>query len=201
MAFADMADSAYNAMVGPLAGLFNFSSGVQTALSKEMSKTSIRLEFLAELYKGFSWGKPALLQLDGIPTSLISSLISRPVAQTTPSTKLSVSTKSCASTSPATKQTPSSTWHWITNKAKHTSNTFNMRYAVVDCDLNVNKYLASKGNLNTVFQSVNGKTMQELPHVANTRLQVSDPLNALHALKRVFPSITDILPDVLREAI
>ncbi|KAI0972208.1 hypothetical protein F4678DRAFT_460435 [Xylaria arbuscula] len=40
-----------------------------------------------------------------------------------------------------------------------------------------------------------------LSHVANTRLQVSDPLNALHALKRVFPSIPDILPDVLREAI
>jgi hypothetical protein len=57
--FADMADSAYNVMIGPLTGFFNFTSGTQTTFSREMTKTEVHLGFLAELSKGFNLTKPA----------------------------------------------------------------------------------------------------------------------------------------------
>ncbi|KAK5624868.1 hypothetical protein RRF57_000584 [Xylaria bambusicola] len=186
LAFADMADSAYNVMVGPLAGLFNFSSGVQTTFSKEMSKTSIHLEFLAELFKGFSLTKPALMQLDGILTNFVSSLgtinietgrTNQTVDQTLRINQVMRLNISGDEQNPVWVYQPrtrivymhidDSTWHWATNKAEHTSNTFNMRYVIVDCDLNVNKYLASKNNLDNVFKTVSGKSMEEYGQMIN----------------------------------
>ncbi|TGJ80259.1 hypothetical protein E0Z10_g8496 [Xylaria hypoxylon] len=186
LAFADMADSAYNVMVGPLAGLYNFSSGVQTTFHKDMSKTSIHLEFLGELFKGFSLSKPAILQLDGILTNFVSSLgtinietgrTNNTVDQTLRINQVMRLNISGDEANPIWVFQPrtrivymhidGSTWHWATNKVEHTSNTFNMRYVVVDCDLNVNKYLASKNNLNSVFQTVSGKSLEEYGKMIN----------------------------------
>jgi hypothetical protein len=60
-----------------------------------------------------------------------------------------------------------SSWRWATNKANHNKSTFTMRYVVVDCDLNVNKYLASKDKLNTVFQQISSRTMSEFGKMIN----------------------------------
>ncbi|KAI3335713.1 hypothetical protein F4824DRAFT_463322 [Ustulina deusta] len=186
LAFADMADSAYNVMIGPLAGIFNYSSGVQTTFRKEISKTSIHLEFLAELFKGFSLTKPALLQLDSILTTFVSSLgtINIETGRTNHTVDQSLRINQVMRINiSGDEQNPvwvfqprtrivymhidDSTWRWATNKASHTSSTFNMRYVVVDCDLNVNKYLANKDKLNTVFQTVSGKSMEEYGRLIN----------------------------------
>ncbi|CAN9207730.1 unnamed protein product [Alternaria alternata] len=58
-------------------------------------------------------------------------------------------------------------WRWATKKADHSENTFNMRYVVVDCDLNVNKYLASKPKLEKVFQTIINKSLQEYGKMIN----------------------------------
>lgn len=185
-AFADMADSAYNVMTGPLAGLFNFSSGTQTTYSKRMSKTTIHLEFLAEIFKGFSLTKPALLQLDGILTNFVKSLGTINVetdstAQTVDQTirinqviRLNISGDESNPIwvfQPRTRivymHVDAGTWRWATNKASHESSTFNMRYVVVDCDLNVNKYLASKDKLNAVFTQISGRSMEEYGKMIN----------------------------------
>ncbi|KAI1311487.1 hypothetical protein F5Y03DRAFT_308241 [Xylaria venustula] len=147
---------------------------------------SLHLEFLGELFKGFSLSKPALLQLDGILTSFISSLgtinietgrTNNTVDQTLRINQVMRLDTSGDEANPIWvfqsrtriiyMHVDDSTWHWATNKAEHTSNTFNMRYVVVDCDLNVNKYLATKDNLNAVFQSVSGKSMQEFGQMIN----------------------------------
>ncbi|KAI0436578.1 hypothetical protein F4803DRAFT_541769 [Xylaria telfairii] len=185
-AFADMADSAYNVMVGPLAGLFNFSSGVQTVFSKEMSKTSVHLEFLSELFKPFNLSGPALTQLDGILTTFISSLgtidvetglTNNTVDQTLRINQVMRLNISGDDENPVWVYQPrtrivymhidDSTWHWATNKADHKSSTFHMRYVVVDCDLNVTKYLASKKDLDNVFKTVSGKSMEEYGQMIN----------------------------------
>ncbi|KAI1275184.1 hypothetical protein F5Y07DRAFT_370745 [Xylaria sp. FL0933] len=185
-AIADMANSAYNVMTGPLAGIFNFSSGVQTTFRKEMSKTSVHLEFLSELFKGFSLTKPVLTQLDTILTKFIDSLST--ITVETGSTnntvdetifvhqvmRLNVSGDEDNPVwvfQPRTRiiymHIDDSTWHWATNKADHTSYAFNMRYVVADCDLNVNKYLASKDKLEAVFKTVSGKSLSEFGKLIN----------------------------------
>lgn len=192
-AFADMADSAYNVMVGPLAGLFNFTAGVQSTFHKGMSKTTVHLEFLAEMFKGFSLSKPALLQLDGILTNFVSSLgtvnvetgkTNNTVDQTLRINQVMRLNISGDESNPIWVFQPrtrivymhidAGTWRWATNKAEHTSSTFNMRYTVVDCDLNVNKYLASKDKLNQVFQQISGKTMEEYGKLINPSPVKSD---------------------------
>ncbi|CAI9635664.1 hypothetical protein GT037_008832 [Alternaria burnsii] len=185
-AFADMANSAYNVMVGPLAGFFNFSSGTQTTFSKKMTKTDVHLEFLGELFKGFSLTKPALLQLDGILTNFVKSLgtvsvetgrTSNTVDQTIRINQVVRLNVSGDDSNPIWVFQPrarivymhidASTWRWATKKADHSENTFNMRYVVVDCDLNVNKYLASKPKLEKVFQTIVNKSLQEYGKMIN----------------------------------
>lgn len=185
-AFADMADSAYNIMVGPLAGFFNFASGTQTTFSKKMTKTDVHLEFLGELFKGFSLTKPALLQLDGILTNFVESLgtISVETGRTGNTVDQTIRINQVVRLNisgdeanpiwvfqPRTRivymHIDASTWRWATKKAEHTENTFNMRYVVVDCDLNVNKYLASKDKLEKVFTTVSGKSMAEYGKMIN----------------------------------
>ena len=185
-AFADMANSAYNVMVGPLAGFFNFASGTQTTFSKKMTKTDVHLEFLGELFKGFSLTKPALLQLDGILTNFIKSLgtisvetgrTSNTVDQTIRINQVVRLNISGDESNPIWVFQPrtrivymhidASTWRWATKKADHSENTFNMRYVIVDCDLNVNKYLASKPKLETVFNKIAGKSLEEYGKMIN----------------------------------
>lgn len=185
-AFADMADSAYNVMVGPLAGFFNFSSGTQTTFTKNMSKTDVHLEFLGEIFQGFNLTKPAYAQLDSILKNFVKSLgtISVETGKTNNTVDQTIyinqvirlniagdEGKPIYVYQPRTRivymHIDSSTWRWATNKADHTSSTFNMRYVVVDCDLNVNKFLASKDKLNKVFQQISGKTMEEFGKMIN----------------------------------
>ncbi|KAH7153632.1 hypothetical protein EDB81DRAFT_758575 [Dactylonectria macrodidyma] len=184
--FADMASSAYNVMSGPLAGFFNYANGSVATFSKEMSKTEVHLEFLGELFKGFSLTRPALLQLDGILTNFISSL--KTVTVETGSTKNTVDQTlrinqvmrlniSGDDANPIWVFQPrtrivymhidGSTYRWATNKAEHTSSTFNMVYTVADFDLNVNKWLASKGKLDKVFRTVSGKSITEFGKMIN----------------------------------
>lgn len=179
-AFADMADSAYNIMTGPLAGFFNFSAGTQTTFSKSMSKTEVHLEFLSEIFQGFSLTKPALAQLDGILTNFVSSL--KTVGVETGDTNNTVDQTLRINQvirlniagddgepiyvyQPRTRivymHIDGNTYSWASNKADHTSQTFNMRYVVVDCDLNVNKYLASKDKLDAVFSKLTGQNLLE----------------------------------------
>lgn len=179
-AFADMADSAFNVMQQPLAGFFNFSSGTQTTFSKSMSKTEVHLEFLGEIFKGFNLTKPALMQLDTILTNFVSSL--KTVSVETGETNNTVDQtlrinqvvriniagdegKPIYVYQPRTRivymHIDGNTYHWATNKAEHTSQTFNMRYVVVDCDLNVNKYLACKDKLDKVFMTLTGQNLLE----------------------------------------
>lgn len=184
--FADMASSAYNVMGGPLAGLFNYANGATTTFTKKMSKTEVHLEFLGELFKGFSLTKPALMQLDGILTNFVSSL--KTVNVETGSTKNNVDQTLRVNQvmrlniagdeanpiwvfQPRTRivymHIDASTWHWATNKAEHTSNTFNMTYTVADFDLNVNKWLASKEKFDTIFKTIVGKSMSEYGKMIN----------------------------------
>jgi hypothetical protein len=179
-AIADMADAAYQVMTAPLAGFYTITSATQHTFSESMTKTEIHLEFLSELFKGFSLTKPALLQLDGILTQFIASLKT-----------ITVETQSSNSTvdhtlrinqvlrinisgdddnpiwvfQPRTRivylKVEASSYKWATNKASHESSRFNMRYVVVDGDLNVNKYLASKIALNEIFRNLTGMNLKE----------------------------------------
>lgn len=180
-AFADMADSAYNVMLGPpLAGMYSFAGGTQTTFSRRMSKTELHLGFLAEIFKGFSLTDVAKKQLDGILENFIKSLgdvsvstekTNNTVDQTirvhqTLATNIAGSTDHPIWTyQPRTRliymHVDGSTWKWATNKANHEESTFNMRYVVVDIDLNVNRWLAAKPQLEAIFKQVTGATFKQ----------------------------------------
>lgn len=178
--FADTANCCYSAMTNQLAGIFNFQSGVVQTFSKSMSKTEIHLEFLGELFKGFSFDNFTLKTLDGVLTKFVASIGT-----------LSFSTESASQTvdfaiivnqifktnvsgdddNPIWINVPrkriihmhleAGSYKWATNKASHESSTFNMTYMVTDCDLNVDKYLLVKPKLDNIFSKVMGKNMAE----------------------------------------
>ena len=180
-AFADMADSAYNVMLGPpLAGMYSFVGGVQTTFSRRMSKTDLHLGFLAEIFKGFSLTDVATKQLDGILTNFIKSLgdvsVSTEKTNNTVDQTIRVHQTLAINIAGSTDHpiwiyqprtriiymhVDGSTWKWATNKAEHQESTFNMRYVVVDTDLNVNKWLAAKPQLEEIFKQVTGSTFKQ----------------------------------------
>ena len=179
--FADMADSAFNVMLGPpLAGMYSFVSGTTSTFSRRMSKTEVHLSFLAELFKGFSLTDVAVKQLDGILTNFVKSLTdisvstdrtNKTVNQTirlhqTIATNISGSAeKPIWIYQPRTRivymRIDNSTWKWSTNKANHEESDFNMQYVVADIDLNVNRWLAAKPQLEAIFQKVTGATFKQ----------------------------------------
>ncbi|KAK2751289.1 hypothetical protein CKAH01_06475 [Colletotrichum kahawae] len=180
-AFADMADSAYNVMLGPpLTGMYSFVSGTQTTFSQRMSKTELHLSFLSEIFKGFSLTDVAQKQLDGILNNFIKSLgdVSVSTEKTNNTVDQTVRVHQTIATNitgsadhpiwiyqPRTRliymHVDASTWKWATNKASHEDSTFNMRYVVADVDLNVNRWLAAKPQLEAIFNKVTGATFQQ----------------------------------------
>ncbi|KAK2051343.1 hypothetical protein LY76DRAFT_610696 [Colletotrichum caudatum] len=54
-----------------------------------------------------------------------------------------------------------STWKWLTNKANHEESTFNMRYVVANVNLDVNKWLAAKPQLEAIVKKVTNATFQQ----------------------------------------
>ncbi|KAK4198392.1 hypothetical protein QBC40DRAFT_205128, partial [Triangularia verruculosa] len=180
-AFADMADSAYNVMLGPpLSGMFSFVSGTTRTFNRRMSKTEVHLSFLAEIFQGFSLTDAATKQLDGILTNFIKSLSN--ISVSTERTKNTVDQtirvhQTLATNISGSKEHPiwvyqprtrivymhvdASTWKWATNKANHEESTFNMQYVVVDTDLNVNRWLAAKPKLEEIFERVTGNTFKQ----------------------------------------
>jgi hypothetical protein len=173
-------------MIGPLAELFNVTSGVRKKFPQIMPKTDVHVEFLLEIFKGFdlTWASP--VQHDAILSQFTRSLstinietenMNNTVDQTIRINQV-IGTNITGDESepvwiyqPRTRiiymQTDANTWRWATRKAEQSQNTFNMRYVVVDCDLKVNKYLASKGKLNNAFYHVTGKSLSEFGKMIN----------------------------------
>ena len=178
-AFADMADSAYSVMVGPMAGMYSFVGGTQHTFSRRMSKTEVHLQFLQEIFKGFSLTDVATKQLDGILTNFIKSLgdvtvssekTNNSVDQTirvhqTIAMNIAGGSKPLWVYQPRTRivymHVDGSSWKWATNKANHEESTFNMTYVVVDLDLNVNKWLSAKPQLEAIFKQVTSNTFKQ----------------------------------------
>ncbi|KAK1760126.1 hypothetical protein QBC47DRAFT_366440 [Echria macrotheca] len=180
-AFADMADSTYNVMLGmPLAGMFSFGSGMQHTFSRRFSKTELHLGFISELFADFSLTDVAKKQLDGILKNFIKSLgdvtiqsekTGSTVDQTIRVHQAMATNISGSLEHPIYEYLPrtriiymhidASTWKWATNKANHEESTFNMQYVVVDIDLNVNRWLAAKPQLEAIFQEVTSQTFKQ----------------------------------------
>lgn len=181
--FADMADCAYNVMLGPpLSGMYSFGSLFSSHFSRSMSKTELHLGFLAELFQGFSLTDVAKKQLDGILSNFVKSLgdIKVETESTNNTVDQTIRVHQTVATeitgSPDPKQqiwvyqprtrliymhVDASTWRWATNKASHESNTFTMNYVVIDCDLNVNKWVAARAALEAIFKRIIGTTFKQ----------------------------------------
>jgi hypothetical protein len=184
--FADMANSAYNVMIGPLAGMFSFTSGTSTRYQRSMSKSELHLSFLSELFSGFNLTDVAMNQLDGILKNFIKSLgtVSVETEDTNNTVDQTIRVhQTIAVNISGSKENPiwdyqprsrivymkidAKAWRWATNKANHESNTFDMHYVVVDCDLNVRKWLASKPALEKVFMTISQKSLAEYSAMRN----------------------------------
>ncbi|KAH6842629.1 hypothetical protein B0I37DRAFT_417801 [Chaetomium sp. MPI-CAGE-AT-0009] len=180
-AFADIADSAFNVMKNPpLAGMYSFASGSGHTFSRRMSKTELHLSFLREIFQGFSLTDAAVKQLDGVLSNFVKSLAD--ISVSTERTKNTVDHTIRVHQTVVTSITGSaehpvliyqprtriiymhvdgSTWKWATNKASHEESTFNMQYAVVDFDLNANRWIAAKDQLEKVFKEITGATFAQ----------------------------------------
>ena len=73
-AYADQADSAYNAMVGPLAGFYIFSEGELQVFKQIFDGADFHLGFLRELFKGFDLSDDAIKSLEKVLTNFASSV-------------------------------------------------------------------------------------------------------------------------------
>ena len=71
-AYADQADSAYNAMTGPLAGFYIFSEGALQTFRKRLDRAEFHVGFLEQIFKGFDLSDGALKGLDTILTNFAS---------------------------------------------------------------------------------------------------------------------------------
>jgi hypothetical protein len=193
-AFADMADCSYQIMSEPLAGFYNFAQGTSHVFNEKISKAELHLEFLSELFKGFSLSKSHLLQLDGVLTKFMESL--KTVTLTTESSESTVDytlrvNQVMRLNISGDEQDPvwafqprtrlifmhidASSYKWASNKASQQDYQFHMQYVVADFDLNVNKFLASRKKLDAIFQSLSGMTMRAFGEKINAAPVQEEP--------------------------
>lgn len=183
-AFADQANAAYQAIKGPLAGLYEITSENEVDTHKNMHKTEIHFEFLQELFQGFSLRKDALDQLDGVLTKFVSSIGDLNITSSSEDNsinqalivpqvaRINVSGDDSnpswiheAKTRLIYMKVDSHSWSWATT-SKHSSASdsgfdFKMHNIVVDATLNVEMFLESKDKLDQIMIYLTGKNLEQ----------------------------------------
>ena len=179
-AFADLADSGFQAMVGPLASFYNLSNAVVNTYQKSMRKTEVHLEFLTNLFKPYNLVSNALTQLDGILTTFVDALRDvkiessgqkSTVNQTIRINQIVRTNVTGDDANPYWIYVPKTrivylkidneTWKLAVGKSGSDEGfNFKMETTVIDGELNVEKYLKSKEKLDKVFEYVTGLNLQ-----------------------------------------
>ncbi|CAN9213120.1 unnamed protein product [Alternaria alternata] len=72
--FAFQARQAYNAMMGPLAGYYNFSLGSVQKYSNQLERSQIHDDFLGKVFYGFGFNSETLKALDTKLTTFVSTV-------------------------------------------------------------------------------------------------------------------------------
>lgn len=145
-----------------------------------MSKSEIHLEFLLEIFKGFSLGQTALQQLETILTNFVTSIKDLNITSSRePSTidqtliihQVQRTNVSGDDSNPVWAIVPktrliymhidSKTWAWAMNKASESGFDFNMHNVIVDATSNVEKFLGAKDKLDKIFVYLTDKDLQQ----------------------------------------
>jgi hypothetical protein len=66
IAFADQANSAWDAMTGPLAGFYTFDDIVKSQYNKTVTRAEVHAEFFGAVFAGFGFAASTIKQLDTI---------------------------------------------------------------------------------------------------------------------------------------
>ena len=179
-AFADLADSGFQAMIGPLASYYNISNAVVSIFKKQMRKTEVHLEFLRAIFKPYNLLEDALARLDGVLTTLVDALhdiqieTSKEVSsvnQTLRINQLKRMNVTGDRRNPVWVYVPTTrvvymkinaeTWKGaVGRKGSDEGFEFKMEVTVIDGELNVEKYERSKEKLDEVFTYVTGINLQ-----------------------------------------
>jgi hypothetical protein len=74
IAFADQADAAWDAMMGPMAGFYTFDDIVKSQYDKTVSRADIHAEFFGTVFAGFGFADTMVAQLDTILKTFVDAM-------------------------------------------------------------------------------------------------------------------------------
>ncbi|KAI9655941.1 MAG: hypothetical protein M1831_004786 [Alyxoria varia] len=182
-AYADQADSGYNAMIGPLAGFYIFSEGALQTFKKTFDRAQFHLGFLGELFKGFDLSDGTVKALDSVLTNFASAVgqykfeqisegktINRAVKiNNVPAVNISGNDNDPLYAYPAVTtfiymKVTAKAWKTVMSKMQGGAEVehidFEMYWTATKCTLNTDWYNTTKPKFDKISQLVTGKNLE-----------------------------------------
>jgi hypothetical protein len=191
--FAFQAQVAYNAMMGPLAGYYNFSVGAVQKYQNEISRDQIHDDFLGKVFNGFGFDAATLAALDTRLTNFVSAIKGLNPDSAGPSTydfaqilglcpKLNVTGDDSDPEwiySPTTfllymKVDARSFRQSVSKNNSVDKVNFKFDLTVTKCELNVRRFEANRAKFDKMFNLVTGYNLQAYSKLLNKQIDSKD---------------------------
>ncbi|USP74614.1 hypothetical protein yc1106_01888 [Curvularia clavata] len=192
--FAFQAKQAYNAMMGPLAGYYNFSLGSAQTYSNQLERNQIHDNFLGKVFDGFGFDKATLTALDTKLTTFVSAIKGINPGAAAPSTydfaqilglcpKLNITGDDSDPEwvfSPTTfllymKIDARTFRESISKNSSVDKVNFNFQLTVNKCELNVRRFEADRAKFDKMFNLVTNKNLRAYSDLLNQQIEQKNP--------------------------
>jgi hypothetical protein len=183
MGFAAQAKYAYNAMMGPMAGFYIFSSGTTSTYDNTMNKSDVHGNFLGEIFGPYGFDAATTKSLDDMLTNFTQAIPGLTAGSPGQTIDHCLRFSLCPRKDIAgdgSKIVFQPTTYIVYMKidadsysqsvSKHNSVDkvhFKMQYTVVKCELNVKAYEAKRDKFDKIFNMVTKKNLREFSQLLN----------------------------------
>ncbi|CAN9428544.1 unnamed protein product [Alternaria alternata] len=193
--FAFQARQAYNAMMGPLAGYYNFSLGSVQKYSNQLERNQIHDDFLGKVFDGFGFDKATLAALDTKLTTFVSAIKGINPGGTQPSTwdfsqmlglcpKLNITGDDSDPEwvfNPTTfllyMQVDAKTFRESVSKNNSVDKVnFNFQLTVTKCELNIRRFEADRVKFDKMFKLVTNHNLSAYSDLLNQQIEQKNDL-------------------------
>lgn len=192
-AFAYQAKTAYNAMMGPLAGYFMFSTGSQRQFENPVTQDQVHNNLLQKMFEGFGFDPSTIAALDVQLTSFVSGLKSiSPEAKGPNTFDFSQLCGLCPRVnvtgdpsdpiyvySPTTyllyMKVDAVAFRQSTGKNSSTEKiNFKFDLSVIKCELNTRKFEADRPKFDKIFEHVTSHNLRAYSDLLNKQIQTKE---------------------------
>ncbi|KAH8634191.1 hypothetical protein IG631_09591 [Alternaria alternata] len=193
--FAFQARQAYNAMMGPLAGYYNFSLGSVQKYSNQLERNQIHDDFLGKVFDGFGFDKATLAALDTKLTTFVSAIKGINPGGTQASTwdfsqmlglcpKLNITGDDSDPEwvfNPTTfllyMQVDAKTFRESVSKNSSVDKVnFNFQLTVTKCELNIRRFEADRVKFDKMFKLVTNHNLSAYSDLLNQQIEQKNDL-------------------------